>query len=321
MKQLSSYLHNFLEYLMAHEWVRQLINQLSSYLHKFRAYLTAHKWARIACIVLVVFLVLHPYGRKTFLILGMDNYGSLDNSGRSDVIMLVQVDFTRTKLSAVTFARDMFVENENGNLTKINTIVRNHDEKTLCETIERNFGVSIDGWFRVNFTSVIQLVDAIGGAHVELTQNEANYINNKAGRYPEYPLSEGVCHLNGAQALTYARCRSLDNDLGRGQRQSKLLSAMVDQTRRMTAANVVAVFGSLKHAWRSSLSVFGQAALIPKALWLRGADVERISMPFEGYYRYGSAGGSSGLVADLEDNRRLLLESLGLPQPRSTVKP
>ena len=301
------------------------MNQISSYLSRFHAYLKSHKWARIACIVLLVFLVLsivlHPYGSKTFLILGMDNYGSLDTSGRSDVIMLVQVDFTRTRLSAVTFARDMFVENENGRLTKINTIVRNHDENTLCDTIERNFGVSIDGWFRVNFTSVIQLVDAIGGAHVELTSAEANYIDKTAGRYPLNPLTEGVCHLNGAQALTYARCRKLDNDLGRGERQSKLLSAMVDQTKRMTAANVVAVFNSLKHAWRSSLSLGDQAALLFKALWLRGADVQRISMPFEGYWKFGNVRDSGGVVADLEENRRLLLDALGLPQPKPTAEP
>lgn len=295
------------------------MNQFTSSLHRFSAYIKTHTWARIACVVLLVFLALsiafHPHGTKTFLLLGMDNYGSLEESGRSDVTMLVQVDFTRSKISAVTFARDMFIENENGKLTKINTIVRNHDEKTLCETIERNFGVPIDGWFRVNFTSVIELVDAIGGAQVELTKAEANYINKTAGRYPQYPLGEGVCRLNGAQALTYARCRKLDNDLGRGERQSKLLSAMVDQTKHMTAANIAAVFNSLKHAWRSSLSIGEQTSLVFKALWLRGADVERFSMPFEGHFRYGSAGSASGLVTEIEENRLLLLEALGRPQP------
>ena len=293
------------------------MSRISLVLQKARAFLAAHKWARIAAavllILLVLFIALHPRGTKTFLILGMDNYGSLDESGRSDVTMLVQVDFTRTKISAVTFARDMFIENENGKLTKINTIVRNNDEQALCDAIERNFGVAVDGWFRVNFTSVIELVDAIGGAHVELTKAEANYIDRTAGRYPQYPLDEGVSHLNGAQALTYARCRKLDNDIGRGERQSKLLSAMVDQTKRMTAANVVAVFNSLKHAWRSSLSGAEQTKLLVQALWLRGADVERISMPFEGYWRYGSAGSANGVVADLEANRSLLLEALGRP--------
>lgn len=292
------------------------MHHFSDCFHKIKTFFKAHRVIGIAVLLALLLLLLsialHPRGTKTFLVLGMDNYGSLDETGRSDVTMLVQVDFSRTRISAVTFARDMFISKENGKLTKINTIVRGSDEQALCDAITRNFGVPIDGWFRLNFTSVIELVDAIGGAQVELTKAEANYIDRTAGKYPQNPLSEGLCHLNGAQALTYARCRKLDNDFGRGDRQSKLLAAMVAQTKRMTASNIVDVFKSLRHAWRSSLSAGDQASLVFKALWLRGADVERFSMPFEGHWKFGSAGSASGVVADLEENRRLLLDALGL---------
>ena len=284
-----------------------------------KAYLAAHKWARIAACILAAYIVLsivlHPLGQKTYLVLGMDNYGSLEETGRSDVIMLAQVDFTRTKINAVTFTRDMLIENEKGRLTKINTVVRGSDEQTLCDLLYQNFGVKVDGWFRVNFTSVIQLVDAIGGAEVELTEEEVRYLNKHAGIYPKYPLKEGLSRLNGGQALTYARCRKLDSDFGRGERQGKLLAAMVKQTRRMTAANLVAVFGALKHAWRSSLSLPQQAGLLFKALWLRGAKIEHISVPFENEWRYGDANGISGVIADLPANRALLLDALNLKDP------
>ena len=299
------------------------MNRYRAYFERAKTFLRQHRLARIACIVLCVFLILsillHPYGKKTFLVIGMDNYGSLNEVGRSDVTMLIQVDFTRTKISAVTFARDMFVTNENGNPTKINTIVRGKDEQALCDALERSFGVSIDGWFRVNFTTVIELVNAIGGVQVELTQAEAKYVDRTVGVYPEHPLSEGVCHLNGAQALAYARCRKLDNDLGRNERQGKLMAAMVKQTGRMTAANVAAVFSSLKHAWRSSYSASEQVGLLLQALWLRGANVERIAVPFSQQWHYGSVNGVSGVVADLEDSKLLLLDALGLPAPRETA--
>ena len=284
-----------------------------------KAYLAAHKWARIAACILAAYIVLsivlHPLGQKTYLVLGMDNYGSLEETGRSDVIMLAQVDFTRTKINAVTFTRDMLIENEKGRLTKINTVVRGSDEQTLCDLLYQNFGVKVDGWFRVNFTSVIQLVDAIGGAEVELTEEEVRYLNKHAGIYPKYPLKEGLSRLNGGQALTYARCRKLDSDFGRGERQGKLLAAMVKQTKRMTAANLVAVFGALKHAWRSSLSLPQQAGLLFKALWLRGAKIEHIGVPFENEWRYGDANGISGVIADLPANRALLLDALNLKDP------
>ena len=91
---------------------------------------------------------------------------------------------------------------------------------------------------------------------------------------------------------------------------------MVQQTKRMTGANIAAVFKSLKHAWLSSCSMGEQVKLMLQALWLRGADVQHISMPFEGYWHYGNAGSTSGVVADLEENKLLLLDALGLPAPK-----
>ena len=139
--------------------------------------------------------------------------------------------------------------------------------------------------------------------------------------YDDHPLQEGLSHLNGAQALAYARCRKLDNDLGRGERQGKLISAMVRQTRYMTAAGIAGVFNSLKHAWHSSYSMGEQVRLLFQALWLRGADVEILGMPFSGAWRYGNVGSTSGIVADLEENRLLLLEALGRPIPGQTPAP
>jgi len=302
------------------------MDTIRTYSRKVRTFLKAHLAARIALGIILVFaalwLVLHPQGTKVFLLLGMDNYGSLDDVGRNDVTMLVQVDFTRAKITAATLARDMFIENEYNKLNKINTIVQKGGEDKLCELIEQNFGVPIDGWFRVNFTSVIELVDAIGGAKVELTKAEVNYLANMGlNVYDDHPLQEGLSHLNGAQALAYARCRKLDNDLGRGERQGKLISAMVRQTRYMTAAGVVGVFNSLKNAWRSSYSIAKQARLVFQALWLRGAKVEILGMPFEGTWRHGSAGSASGVVANLEENKLMLLEALGRPAPKPTPAP
>jgi len=284
-----------------------------------------HRAARIAALVLLVLLLLtvvfHPRGTKTFLILGMDNYGSLAENGRSDVMMLVQIDFTRSDVSTVTFARDMFIPDVNGRQQKINNIVRNHDENALMQAIEGAFDLDIDGWFRVNFTTVIELVDAIGGAHVELTEKEVNYLNRTAGYYPDYPLQEGMSHLNGGQALQYARCRALDNDMGRGERQSKLMAAMVAQTKRLTVPRIVKVFNSLKHAWTSSLSAAEQIKLLGSAVWLRGARVTSIGVPFEGYWHYGEVKGNNGVVIDLEDNLNMLHEALGLPVSTATPEP
>lgn len=284
---------------------------------KAKSFFAAHKAARVmlaaAVILLALVLICHPHGAKTFLIMGIDNYGSLNDSGRSDVMMLVQVGFDSGKIHAVTFARDIVVPNESGKNVKLNTVVRTQDEDALVDTMNRVFDLNIDGWFRVNFSSVITIIDAMGGVEVELTDAEAHYIDNKEGIYPEYLLSEGVCRLNGAQALCYARCRKLDNDIGRGDRQTKLFSALVKQTKKMTAANVVSVVRNMSHAWQSSLSSGEQAKLVFDALWMRGAQVIRSAVPYEGYWHYGE----SSVVLNLDENVRLLHETLGLPEPKT----
>lgn len=289
----------------------QIVSNIKSFFSKHRA----ARIALIAAVVLLAFvLIFHPHGTKTFLIMGIDNYGSLNDSGRSDVMMLVQVGFDAGKIHAVTFARDIAVPNEYNKNVKLNTIVRTRDEDALVDSLERVFDLKIDGWFRVNFSSVITIIDAMGGAEVELTDAEARYINGREGVYPDYPLAEGLCRLNGAQSLCYARCRKLDNDMGRGDRQTKLFSALVQQTRKMTAVNVVSVVKSMSHAWHSSLSGGEQAKLVFDALWMRGAKVIRCAVPYDGYWHYG---GDSSVVLNLDENVRLLHESLGLPAPKA----
>ena len=83
---------------------------------KVKSFFAAHKAARvllvIAAALLAFVLIFHPHGTKTYLITGIDNYGSLNDNGRSDVMMLVQVGFDSGKIHAVTFARDIVVPNE-----------------------------------------------------------------------------------------------------------------------------------------------------------------------------------------------------------------
>ena len=82
----------------------------------------------------------------------------------------------------------------------------------------------------------------------------------------------------------------------------------------MTLSRIADVFDSLKHAWRSSLSASEQVALLAQVVWLRGAEVTTIGMPFEGTWRYGnSQNGDNGVLIKLEENTRLLHEALGLP--------
>ena len=261
-------------------------------------------------ILLLLYLLLRPWGKKTFLLIGMDNYGSLNDTGRSDVMMAVQLDFTKKEITTVTFARDILLDVDSRDL-KINTIVRSRGEEGLVHALEESFGISINGWFRLNFSSLVSIIDAVGGVPVQISEQEAKYITHEAGLYPANPLSEGECLLNGAQALSFVRCRKLDNDMGRGNRQSRLVSGLVRKSRKMSISDMISLFHEMNHAWRTSLSMPQQARLLFQILFLRGANVERVGIPFEGMFRYGdSSTGDNGILLYLEKNRTLLHEAL-----------
>ena len=261
-------------------------------------------------LIILLYAALRPWGKKTFLLIGMDNYGSLNDTGRSDVMMAVQLDFTRKKITAVTFARDILLNVDNRDL-KINTIVRSKGEEGLVNALEESFGMSINGWFRLNFSSLVSIIDAVGGVPVQISEQEAKYITHEAGLYPANPLSEGDCLLNGAQSLSFVRCRKLDNDLGRGNRQSRLVSGLVKKSRSISISGMIFLFREMNHAWRTSLSMPQQIRLLSQVLFLRGAHVERVGIPFEGMFHYGdSSTGDNGILLYLEKNRSLLHEAL-----------
>ena len=273
---------------------------------------------RIPLLVLFVLFLLYLIvprflPTRTYLIMGMDNYGSLDDVGRSDAMMLVTVDNRHGKIRVFSLARDTLLTTSAYRETKVNTIVRQDGEDALSAAISEAFGVPISGWFRLNFSSLVSIIDRLQGVDVDLTEAEVQYINREAGYYPGYPLKEGVSRMNGAQSLCFARCRHLDNDLGRGQRQTRLMSAVVARTKRIGLISALSLFDEMNHAWRTSLHPAEEILLILRVLPLRRHAVERYSLPFEGTWKYGkSRQGVDGILADQEANAAQLRSLLDL---------
>ena len=266
--------------------------------------------AALVLFLLLLFVILAPHGKKNYLFIGMDNYGSLNETGRSDTMLLIHLDFDSHKIGLVTFARDLLLDYKNSD-TKINTIIRFGGEDGLVSTIEDSFDLHVDGWFRINFSSLVSIIEEIGGVTVELTDAEAKYIDHSIGVYPENPLSEGPCRLNGGQALSYVRCRRLDNDFGRGNRQSKLVKALIKESRSMGIRRIIDLYNNMKHAWRSNLTDTEQFRLLCSCIFLRHAEVTRVGIPFEHMYQYKtSSTGDNGVAINLEKTVQALHESI-----------
>ena len=253
-----------------------------------------------------------------YLLIGVDGWGVAKEGGaRSDAIILASLDYGRDCITFTSFARDSIVKpSYRRNSVKLNTLVRSQEgEGALIDYIEETFGIPISGHFIINFSGAVDVLNAVGGIEIELSQQEADYVDHHAGYDEKYPLREGLCLLNGGQALYYMRCRSLDNDFGRQGRQGKVLRALVDKLSTITPVRALMLVDDVLGMYRTDLAFAAQFELAMKALSLRRADVKTHSLPAEGTYRYGKdSQGASGLEFNLEANRALLYEILGIPQ-------
>lgn len=263
-----------------------------------------------------VFLLTKPTGMAHYLLVGVDGWGvNVEGAGRSDVVMLASLDYDGNRILLTSFARDALVEPSfRKNAVKLNTLVRSTaGEQALVDYLEEAFISPIDGYFVVNFSGAVEIIDAIGGVSVEITGQEVSYLKQHAGDYDGYHLHEGLCRMNGAQALAYMRCRNLDNDFGRQNRQGNVLRALMEELSDITSGKALSLLDNISGMYRSSLSAAQQVELAKNAVHMRHAQLEKYSIPAEGTYRYGTDNdGASALRFDLEQNQVLLREWLGI---------
>jgi len=259
-----------------------------------------------------------------YLLVGVDGWGlNEEGSARSDAIILASLDYGRERILFTSFARDSIVKpSYRKGTVKLNTLVRSSEgEQMLVRYFEEAFGLEIEGYFVINFSGAVDLINALGGVELNLSEDEVYYIDYHAGDYRGYPLSEGLCHVNGAQALYYMRCRSLDNDFGRQGRQGNVLRAVMKKVSSITPLRAMGLLDDVLGMYRTSLHGGRQVELVLRALKLRDAEVMTKSLPAEGTFRYGKdSHGTSGLIFDLERNREYLYEWLEIDHPLAQRK-
>ena len=155
------------------------------------------------------------------LISGIDTYGSINTVSRSDVNIIVTVNTNTHEVLFTTIPRDTEVQLHNTvGLTDKLTHAGIYGIDMSRQTLEDFFNTSIDYYVRVNFNSLISIVDSIGGVDID---NDVAF--SKGGN--TYPI--GRIHLDGTRALQYSRERKLmpEGDFTRGLHQVKVLEAII----------------------------------------------------------------------------------------------
>ncbi|MGL4990817.1 MAG: LCP family protein [Sarcina sp.] len=157
---------------------------------------------------------------KNIALFGID---SPTNTGRSDAIMILTLDEKHKKLKLTSIMRDSYVD-INGKMDKINHAYSFGGPELAIKTINENFGLNIESFLTVNFQSLGQIIDSLGGVQINITEEEVGHIPGI-----EKP---GVSTLNGEQALAYSRIRyAKGGDYQRTQRQRNIINALYESFR------------------------------------------------------------------------------------------
>jgi polyisoprenyl-teichoic acid--peptidoglycan teichoic acid transferase len=219
--------------------------------------------------------------RVNILLLGLDERpGQRGTPTRSDTIILVSIDTAAKRAAMISFPRDLYVEIPGFGHDRLGHANAFGDAQgypgggpaLAMRTVEHNFGVEIDYYARIEFEGFKRMVDTLGGVTVHVESpivDPGNPIDPNTGAQNVY-IPAGTQHLDGDQALMYARSREGDDDFGRAERQQRLLLAIFDKAASFDS--VVRLPSLVRTAWEMVDTDIPPHRLLSLANLARGMD-------------------------------------------------
>jgi LCP family protein required for cell wall assembly len=200
--------------------------------------------AVLALVVFAGFFMLkqrtHQKGFWTIAVFGVDSRdGNLEKGALSDVIMICNINKATGEIKLASVFRDTYLKiNSKGTYHKINEAYFKGGHKQGIEALNENLDLNIDDYATFNWKSVADAINILGGIDLEITDSEFKYINgfitetvNSTG-IGSYQLKHaGMNHLDGVQAVAYARLRLMDTDFNRTERQRKVVNLAMEKAK------------------------------------------------------------------------------------------
>ena len=264
------------------------------------------------------------------LLVGIDTRSTaLDEGGQhGDVQIILSINKDTGSVKLTSIQRDLYVtipgyKNKNRinvayQFGQSNQKLNGSGAQLAMRTINRNFEMNIEYFATINFYGLASIVDALGGVDMEMSASEAEAINNYLRQHPpaydnqskdyvrhDLEKIDGVQHLDGVQAVMYARTRHVrggGNDFDRTERQRKLLEVLLQMvmqdmsvSRLMELLDITLPYVTTNMNATEMLKLavgLLQSGIIEKA---RNGEtlMEQNRIPADGTYKYSTISGSS----------------------------
>lgn len=259
-------------------------------------------------------------GVYNILLIGNDSRSQGDD-GRSDAMILLSITKKTKSIQMISLLRDMYVDIPGHDGNRLNAAYAYGGPELLIETIKQNLGIEVNRYVVVNFQAFANLVDAVGGVDLELTNEEVQWVNaylNEYNMLRDMPIDtdyldtslSGMIHLNGPQALAYTRNRYIGTDFGRTERQRKVLSAVIKKLPLTAFTNMGELIDGLFPNLTTNLTKEECMLLSLQAGKLVTYELVQSSVPVEGSYSNATIRGMAVLQVDFEANKKFLRESI-----------
>ena len=241
--------------------------------------------------------------------------------GRSDAMILMSISDKTKTVTMTSMLRDMYVEIPGHDGNRLNAAYSYGGADLLMQTVEQNLGIKVDRYVLVNFQAFANLVDAVDGIDLELTNDEVQYVNGYLMEYNQLrgmdlatdfldPSLSGEIHLNGPQALAYSRNRYIGTDFARTERQRKVLDQVMKKLPGKVLTNSNEIIDGLFPNLTTNLKKSECTNLTLNA-W-KFISYERVQqvVPQEGTYSDATIRDMMVLQVDFEANKKFLRQTI-----------
>ncbi|MPM03015.1 Transcriptional regulator LytR [bioreactor metagenome] len=225
---------------------------------------------------------------KNIALFGID--ATDGETGRSDSIMVATLDPVHNKLKVTSIMRDSYVSIDGHGQDKINHAYAFGGPELSIKTLNENFGLNIEDFISVNFSSLPKIINILGGIDLQITDEELEYINGyiddinaKDGTNSSHIGYSGVQHVDGTQALAYSRIRyTSGGDYERTQRHRTVLDALFNKLTSTPVSSYNSLLNEVLPYVQTNLNATDILSLGTKVLGI-GNNLEQDRFPRDGY--------------------------------------
>lgn len=231
----------------------------------------------LAAVIIAGTWVFHSFrddGYWTIAVFGVDSRdGNTGKGALSDVEMLCSIHKKTGEIRLLSVFRDTYLRiDQKEDFDKINEAYFLGGPEQAINALEDNLDLQIDDYATFNWKAVVDAINVLEGVDIDITDKEFAYINsfitetvNSTG-VGSYQLEHsGMNHLDGVQAVAYARLRLMDTDFNRTERQRKVLGQAMEKAKNSDLKTLTTLIGTVYPQIKTSVGVDNLAGMAKNA--------------------------------------------------------